>query len=327
MSAVQSPAYRTAYFGKIPSRGDFVKNTSHQQLMSSLDLWIASAMENLAQDPHWKPLYDAAQPMQFAFLWSRSKLAIAGHLQPSRDQSGRRFPFISATSLEIAQPLPFIARSPIAFSRVWNRMQSAASELMTASDPAAALQTLNGLEGEIRTAADDGYDAFADLQTLERLQAMLRSNGHDARVHDIIMALGILLEPVMSSGSSQLSRGLILPLPDDPLYINMVAAYCMNLIAPFLSRADFEVSIFIGVIGGKPRLAVGFHGASPHMLASLLSTPKALAESHIELSEAPWVREHIAASHGLAKLSSYLDQPRLSLRTATDTFREVFIGA
>ena len=29
MSAVQSPAYRTAYFGKIPSRGDFVKNTSH----------------------------------------------------------------------------------------------------------------------------------------------------------------------------------------------------------------------------------------------------------------------------------------------------------
>ena len=80
-------------------------------------------------------------------------------------------------------------------------------------------------------------------------------------------------------------------------------------------------------IGGKHRLAVSFHGASPYMLASLLSTPQALAESHIELSEAPWVRDHIAASHGLAKLSSYLDQPRLSLRTATDTFREVFIGA
>ncbi|MCH5824144.1 hypothetical protein MMA61_24475, partial [Salmonella enterica] len=91
---------------------------------------------------------------------------------------------------------------------------------MTDADPGAALQTLNELEGEIRTEADDGFDAFVDLQTVERLEAMLRGNGHAANVHDIILALGILLEPVMSSGSSQLDRGLALPLPDDPLYIN-----------------------------------------------------------------------------------------------------------
>ena len=69
---------------------------------------------------------------------------------------------------------------------------------------------------------------------VERLQAMLRGNGHAANVHDIVLALGILLEPVMSSGSSQLDRGLALPLPDDPLYINLVASYWMTLIAPFL---------------------------------------------------------------------------------------------
>jgi len=39
------------------------------------------------------------------------------------------------------------------------------------------------------------------------------------------------------------------------------------------------------------------------------------------------VRDHVSASHGLAKLSSYLDQQRLSLRQALETYREVFIGA
>ncbi len=90
MSNPQSPLFRTAYFGKIPSRGDFVKNTSHPQLMATLDAWVADTMEMLAQEPHWKALYDEAEPMPFAILGSRGKLAIAGHLQPSQDLSGRR---------------------------------------------------------------------------------------------------------------------------------------------------------------------------------------------------------------------------------------------
>ena len=72
---------------------------------------------------------------------------------------------------------------------------------------------------------------------------------------------------------------------------------------------------------------VGFRGASPRTLATLLSTPQALSQHYIVLEDAPWVRDHVSASHGLAKLASYLDQPRLSLRQALETFREVFIGA
>lgn len=321
---VQSPGYRAAYFGKIPSRGDFVRSTSHPQLMTSLDAWTADTMELLAQDPHWKTLYDEASSLNFAFLGPRSKIAVAGHLQPSRDQSGRRFPFLSATSLEVPRPLEFIARSPISFSRLWNRMHGEAATLMTADDPTVPLQTLNNLEGAIHIAPDDGFDTFADVQTLERVEQLLQSDGHQVRMHDLILALGILLEPVMNSGASHLDQGLALPLSDDPMYANLIAAYWMTLVSPFLSKADFEVAIFIGRIGGKPRLVIGFRGASPQTLASLLSTPQSLGERNIVLDDTPWIREHVQASHGLAKLSSYLDQPKLSLRTALDTFREVF---
>ncbi|MFC4278616.1 type VI secretion system-associated protein TagF [Achromobacter aloeverae] len=324
---LQSPTYRAAYFGKIPSRGDFVRSTTHPQLMASLDAWAANTMELLAQDPHWKTLYDEAAGFNFAFLGPRSKIAVAGHLRPSQDQSGRRFPFLSATSLEVSRPQEFMARSPVSFSRLWNRLDAVTTTLMTEADSNPGLQSLNSLEGAIHIAPDDGFDTFADVQTLERVEQMLRGDGHQVRLHDVILALGILLEPVMNSGASHLDRGLALPLPSDPMYANLVAAYWMTLVAPFLALADFEVATFIGNIGGKPRLVIGFRGASPHTLASLLSTPQALAAQNIVLDQAPWVSEHVTASHGLAKLSSYLDQPKLSLRTALDTFREVFIGA
>ncbi len=327
MSQAPSHASAIAYFGKIRSRGDFVRNHAHPQLIATLDGWLAATMELVAQDPHWKPLYDDAQPLDFAFLGSHSRLAVAGHLRPSRDQSGRRFPFLCATSLEASEPPAFMARSPVAFGRLWNRMGRAVADAVQADDATAALQALNEGDGGIRPAADDGFESFIDLQTLARIEQMLQADGHAARLHDIVLALGVLLQPVMHSGQSQLDKGLVLPLPDDPMYQNLMAAYWMELIAPFLARADFELACFIGRIGGKPRLVVGFGGASPQTLASLWSTPTVLASQHIVLEAAPWVAEHVRASQGLAKLASYLDQPRLSLRTARDTFRDVFIGA
>ena len=136
-----------------------------------------------------------------------------------------------------------------------------------------------------------------------------------------------LMRKFLGEGVENRLMSEALPLPDDPLYINLVASYWMTLIAPFLARADFEITVFIGRIGGKHRLVAGFRGASSQTLASLLSTPQAFAEQHIVLEDAPWVRDHVSASHGLAKLSSYLDQPRLSLRMALDTYLEVFTGA
>ncbi|MDC6132007.1 type VI secretion system-associated protein TagF, partial [Burkholderia gladioli] len=47
----QTVQAQIAYFGKIPSRGDFVKSPHNPQLLQTLDRWIAQAMELLADDP------------------------------------------------------------------------------------------------------------------------------------------------------------------------------------------------------------------------------------------------------------------------------------
>jgi len=134
----QTVQAQIAYFGKIPSRGDFVKSAHNPQLLATLDRWIAEAMELLTDDPRWKIVYENAKPMHFAFLGSRSKLAIAGHMVASHDQSSRRFPFLAATALEVEKPLTFLAHSPLAFARLWSRVSAQMKPLLGVSEPAGA---------------------------------------------------------------------------------------------------------------------------------------------------------------------------------------------
>ena len=142
MVAVIGTAWPLGYFGKLPARGDFVRAGEHTPLMAQLDRWAEQAAELLARDPDWKRTYDAAPPMHFAFLGSRSRGVVAGHILASRDSSERRFPFMVASRFEVAQPLPFLARSPLALSRPWVGMSRQARQAVTAGDPSPVLREL-----------------------------------------------------------------------------------------------------------------------------------------------------------------------------------------
>ena len=50
------------YFGKIPTKGDFVKASENPSLINVLDAWLAQAMDLLSADARWKLTYDALAP-------------------------------------------------------------------------------------------------------------------------------------------------------------------------------------------------------------------------------------------------------------------------
>ncbi|PZX26006.1 conserved hypothetical protein [Cupriavidus phytorum] len=326
----QPTQLQLSYFGKIPSRGDFVKSANNTQLLDTLDRWLAQGMELLAEDPAWKACYDAWKPMHFAFLGSQSKLAIAGVLMASSDLSSRRFPFLTAAAMEVERPLQFIARSPLALARLWTRAGQQMHALAQASDATEGLQLLAQSQLGVETGAgaqthDASFADFIDFQTVAGLEHMLAGQGQHVRLRRTLLALGILLQPLMSSGSSHLEKGLTLPLPADPLYRSLVASFWLELVSRFLHRADFELSIFLGQIGGNERLVIGFNGASSRTLHGVIS-PLAYAEQNINIDDPEWVEQHVNGDYGMAKFVSYMDQPQLSLRLALDTFREVFAG-
>ena len=317
------------YFGKIPTRGDFVKGSDNPALIKVLDDWLAQAMDLMSADARWKLNYDAVAPLNFAFIGPRRRHAIAGHIVASSDQSNRRFPFLMMSTMEVPEPAAFVPDAPLVLNRLWNRLESLSASVVGAADATAPLQAAAShiVDLDLRsTAYDAAFVDFLDLQTIGALDALLGQSGFTGSVRQVLLALGLLLQPVMASSSSRLEKSLLLPLPSDPMYRNLVAAFWMHLITPFLARADFELALFITRIGQRPVLVLGFSGASAQTLRAIMD-PQAGLERHITFDDVDWVEEQVNDDYAIKKLSTYLSQSTLSLKSALESLRAAFIGS
>lgn len=316
-----------AYFGKLPSRGDFVRSSGDSRLLTPLDRWLSQAMELLGENPRWKLLYDALSPIDFAFLGSRSTLSIAGHLAPSRDASERRFPLIAAIGTESQDPLGFLSNAPARLSGTWARLDTGVRAACRAEDPASLLQALVSAEIDIDTgpARCSAIHDFLGSECLGELEAKLSRPDRKVDLRRLIIALGLLLRPLSTTPGAVIARGLDLPLPVDHALRDTVATLWMHLIGGFLRRTALELQILLGPVGGQMRMVVGFQGASALGLASALD-PGGEDPHNIRIDSADWVDQQLVTDYGLAKLSSYLSQPALPLDRAVATFREIFLG-
>jgi type VI secretion system protein ImpM len=262
------------------------------------------------------------RPLHFAFVGTRSRRAIAGHLAASSDASQRRYPFLGMSAIDVEDPQSFVPRSPLVLAPLWQALERLTAEVQAADDPEPPLQALAAARVEIDTAAgqhEQGLLDFLDRHNLADLEGMLCS----ASVRRTILAVGLLLQPVRRSGAERLDKSMLLPLPHAPRQRYLVAAFWLDLIAPFLRKADFELALFIAELNQRPSLVIGFGGAAPETLAAIIA-PQCAAEHQISFDYTGWVDELIAGDAAVQKLSAYLEQGQLSLRSAHALFHETF---
>ena len=317
---------RLGYFGKIPAHGDFIKASDNHALVKLLDDWLAQVMNALTMEPRWKLNYDALAPLRFAFVGTRSRRAIAGRLEASSDLSQRRFPFMAMSAVEVGDADAFVACSPLALAPLWQRIESLSSGLLSHADPAQALLALAASVVEVEPGGAchaAQFAAFLQAHTLQSLQAMLASPAFPVTVRELLLGLGMLLQPVRQSGRARLEKNLVLPLPGDARQRELVASFWLHLILPFLQPLDFELALFFAQLGEAPVLLVGFCGADPHALRALID-PQAACERLIVLDQLGWVEEALAQDGAVCQLSACLRQEQLSLRSACSIFTTTF---
>lgn len=317
------------HFGKLPGRGDFVRSAAHTPLIQIFDHWFSGALELVGADARWKELYDGAAPLHFAVLGPRRPHVVAGHIRPSADSSGRRFPFMVAGMFEVDEPARFMGRAPLALSRLWAQCEHWARRAQEPADATALLAELSQQRVDVNTSAS-AYDApaadFADIQTVGSAQSLIAAPGREVDLARIVMALGMLLQPVPASGSARLDTGVRLPLPGDALYRPFMASWWLDMVAGFLRRADFEVLLLVPQApDAAATISIGFAGGSAPSLAAHWSRQRP-DPSHIELFNPEWADEAADQDHAVRKLASYLQQRGLSLAQVTRTFREAFLG-
>jgi type VI secretion system protein ImpM len=323
---------RLDYFGKLPSRGDFVRGAHQPALMQQLDAWVSRAMDALSEDVRWKATFDAATPLHFVFLGPRDPVGLAGYVVPSQDASGRRFPFMTTGTFDVAEPARFMAMSPLALTRLWSRLATSARLAQAAPDLSDAQPQLDAGAVQVDTAPDAhlaSFEKFAAATTLADLETMLLPLGGAAApvVRQAVLAVGLLLAPTLRQGFAGMDKALALPLPAEPAQRAAVAAFWLALVTRFALRDDVELAVFFAPHLPRPRMLVGFAGASSTLLQGLLDPALAAAQG-VDVSEAAWVEDWVSeaagATPGVRRLSGYLQEPQLSLKQVMATFREAF---
>ncbi|WP_158228849.1 type VI secretion system-associated protein TagF [Chitinimonas sp. BJB300] len=316
------------YFGKFPARGDFVRSNTGSGLMNVFDQWISLALDMLAPDPRWKLNYDAATPVRFMFVGTRSRAVVAGVLTPSMDSSERRFPFILATQFQVDRPLDFSSLAPLRLSRCWQSAELLGLRARQAASDEAFLSAIGPHPEGLQLDGSHDERLFAEwlqVQTIEQIDRELRTTWPEFSLRRTALALGVLLQPVIAKGATNLNKGLMFPLPSRADTNAYLASFWLGLVAGFLQRHEFELSALLSRRGDQSVLLVGFSGAASEALAAVVS-PDVAEDYLIDIADAEWVEEHLDSDAGCRKLASYADHPQLSLAQLRITFNEVFLG-
>lgn len=317
------------YVGKVPSRGDFIKGGSNAAVVAELDEWLTQAMGLMCADARWRLRYDAIAPMDFVIMGPRQPHAIAGCIAPSSDLAARRYPFMTIGCVDGCAPAAFVPHAPLLLGGLWRRLGAFSAAVTGAADATALLQDAGSQIGAhvLPACGSDGaFDQFLGQQRLGTLEPLLHQSGHGGQLRQLLLALGLLLQPVRESCSSRLDKCLLLPLPDDPAQRELVAAFWMHVIAPFLDRADFELALFLVRIAQRPLLVLGFNGASPQTLHTVMD-PLAACEHHIGFDDLDWVGQAVGETRAARALSDCLSQPSLSLQGALAALHAAFTGS
>jgi len=315
-------------FGKIPSRGDFVKGSGQHQLISVLDRWVSLTMESLSEDPRWKIAYDNACAVDFIFVGARSRLSVAGHLRTSTDASGRRFPFICAATVERDDSLMFRC-APVGLTNSFSTLARVSESGVNGGEIGQLLAELElvNCAGDFETAIlADPLGNFVRRTSLDSLADMLGGQSVE-QVRRTILAIGLLMRPILGQGAVAVDKEIVFPLPADERYRNLVAGLWLYLVSAFLRKTSVELLVIIERRAESPNLILGFNGASASTLLTALS-PATNVDKVISLADPEWIDEQASMTndYGVAKLSSYLAQPAITLELAINTFREVFLG-
>ncbi|WP_420457113.1 type VI secretion system-associated protein TagF [Rubrivirga sp.] len=170
MSAAVQPAQ---CFGKTPRHGDFVRHRVGDALRA-FDEWVGRAVFEGRRRPGFDPAYDAGAMVRFVYAPPRAAVPLVGALCPSRDRSGRRYPFIvaaeapglTAASDVPARLAPFLdAAAAVASDAAAGRLDHyALVERLVEVDAAPALPAGQGLARRLGAFGGDLWGDFDDAR-------------------------------------------------------------------------------------------------------------------------------------------------------------------
>jgi len=274
-----------SYFGKIPSRPDFIESVgADHALVRHVDHWVAECIHAGGKHNGWTTAYDCGLPVDFLAVSSENRNVACGAVVPGRDSCGRRYPLIGMLRIEARLPLAFAPTAPLAFTQAWPAINDGLARIIGLPRDEPNVIT----PGQACEVATDEHalaallEDYVATETVKALDESLTAC-HSATTTRVVTALASLLAPISGQPGARIGRGLILPLPADPVRQPRVASVWLDLLVSALGQRNVEV-VALRTSGASPRLIVSFDGTrGSELLAAWM--PEAVADQYIDLTK------------------------------------------
>ncbi|WEV49823.1 type VI secretion system-associated protein TagF [Acinetobacter sp. ESL0695] len=308
------------YYGKNPSRGDFIKSKGQNALTQTIDQWITQALDVCIKSDDFSVRYNNLAPLDFFIANPQGKNFLVANLVASEDSSGRKFPMVLGQFLEVQSPLENMLYAPYAYKQVLLNLLRENISLRKVTNSTELLEHLADLNTQIEVFTAHGHTDFLDEHTVYSFAKLM--NMTMAELAQMMIALGLLLQPVIQHGTGKLNKVLVIPIFNDT-YKYEISAFWVGLINQFIGKQNTDV--LIGVLHQEsPVLLFGFQGTDIRALSDILIQDFSTSR-WVALKDTAWIEQYLDQNIGLVRLKQALCDRQMSLRQGIKMFMQIFI--
>lgn len=316
------------YFGKLPTRGDFVRARAHISETNAIDEWVSEALAVSESVFSGIPI-DNINNHNFAFLNfshidTRANEIITGVLIPSHDSSYRNYPLIGFGVLHLDKPKNWMNYLPVKSSALWNDTYEVLSMAKSKTDNTDLMEHLNHSQLSIDNNASTYYYDFINTTTLHDIAILM--NIDKAQLIQQIIATGLLFLPTFTKGFHGLNKAICWSLTSDRENSIHMATFWHDLINGFYQPHQLYLNTYLYRVANCYRLLMSFTKPDGLILKQISESEKTYPEDWVVIAHSDWTQGYIDEDIGLTRFNKVLLQDNLYLYDTRQLFKKTFLA-
>lgn len=265
-------------FGKTPTEADFVRFNAGSPPARAYDEWMNASLSEMRRGGggEWEAVFDAAAPLSFVGRPSGDpRLVLAGHIRPSRDQSGRRYPLTVFCEIQLDRQGRGVQILPYALNPFLDAAARFSATTETRALDAAILKAMAALVPENPVELARGMADHLREVTMESFWSAFFGSFDDPRKYLCIKNLFGTLAPLRGYAPKRLSMGLRLPgvASDSALKSSLVMASWISLCRAVIGEESLASAWLFwhsGQGAARPGCFLFFRAPAPTALSAML---------------------------------------------------------
>jgi type VI secretion system protein ImpM len=268
--------YPAGCLGKLPAFADFVRHNATARETLALDEWIQHGLYHAQQSmrSEWDASFENAPAYSFIFWPENADRFLVGHLRPSRDRSGRRYPFVVSLLVDrLRYGAKYIPHAPAAFAGFLEDARRFVELALDGLDAREIAERVQALSLPVQPGmGEEEYREYLRGTTLRQFCTEVLGSFEGVEKATVFESLADLLIPFRQRPIVRLSLGIRFPLSAAPGGSFLESSFWLDASMRMVKQQAVAPLVFwtTGGIGAGGSAYLFFRPPSPKVFVNLL---------------------------------------------------------